>query len=61
MILKSLFDNLGIDYKDSYLELKENRRPVLTASNTQIRGEIKNDRPSDESEILTKLYPEFFT
>jgi len=61
VILKSLFGNIGLDYKDSYLELKENRRPVLTASNTQIRGEIKNDRPSDEIEILTKLYPEFFT
>lgn len=60
MKLKSLFDNIGLDFKDSYIEIKENQRPVLTASNTQIRGEIKNDQPSNEIEILTKLYPEFF-
>lgn len=59
--LKILFDYLGLSFKDSYLGIKENQRPVLTASNTQIRGEIKNDQPSDEIEILTKFYPEFFT
>jgi tetratricopeptide (TPR) repeat protein len=59
--LKILFDYIGLSFKDSYLEIKENQRPVLTASNTQIRGEIKNDQPSDEIETLTKFYPEFFT
>ena len=58
--LKTLFDYIGLSFKDSYLEIKENKRPVLTASNTQIRGEIKSDQPSDEIEILTKFYPEFF-
>jgi hypothetical protein len=57
----NLFNFIGLDFKDNFLDIKKNLRPVLTASNTQIRSDIKDNQNSEEIKILTKLYPEFFT
>lgn len=57
----NLFNFIGLDFKDDFLDIKKNLRPVLTASNTQIRSDIKDNQNSEEIKILTKLYPEFFT
>lgn len=58
--LKKLFCYLDLYFKDEYLDIKKNQRPILTASNTQLRDEIKRFQSLVEMNELHNFFPEFF-
>jgi len=41
--IKKVFNFIGIEFKDEYLDIEKNRRSVQTASATQIRGGINKN------------------
>jgi tetratricopeptide (TPR) repeat protein len=57
--LKSLFSYLNLKFKDEYLDIKKNQRAILTASNTQLRGEISQNQGLVEMNDLHHFFPEF--
>ena len=59
-LLKKLFNYLDLYFKDEYLDIKKNQRPILTASNTQLRDDIKRSQSLVEMNELHNFFPEFF-
>ena len=55
---KNLFEYLNLDFNSQILDIKNNERPILTASNTQLRSEIFSQSKRQEQnmkDIFPKL------
>jgi len=55
---KNLFEYLNLDFNSQILDIKNNERPILTASNTQLRSEIfsqSNRQEKNMKDIFPKL------
>ena len=60
--VKKIFNYLGLEFNQSYLEISNNKRSVTTASDIQIRDKINNkgiDNWRKYSSIIEKFTNEF--
>ena len=55
---KKLFDFIGLDYLPEYLDLKNNQRSVMTASDLQVRDKIYKES-SDKWHIYKAFLNKF--